>query len=77
MNHLRIYMIAEDLEKFLNGNFQVNWSLSRSKLEADYECIAQLCIDGATYKRLLDASKQGDDDMEDPNQLAIPFNFNL
>jgi hypothetical protein len=68
-----IYMIAEDVVSFLNGNYNVQWSTQRSQLTNVYNEVVQLHIHPLDYHKLLEREKRS----ENPTyvQLEIPFSY--
>ena len=68
---ITIYMIAEDVSIFLDGDYNVQWSTSRSKLSSIYNEVVQLHLHPLDYLKLIRAA----DTTSTDQQLQIPFSY--
>lgn len=65
-----IYISQEDLANYLNGDYSIVWSTSKSKISDEYNSVVELHIHPMDYSKLCKASIV---DNINPNQLTIQF----
>lgn len=66
-----IYMIAEDVVSFLNGNYNAQWSTQKSQLTSIYNEVVQLHVHPIDYRKLLVKEETKSTYV----QLEIPFSY--